>query len=71
MGSGGPLACSENVLLDPVLSQLDSIHMFSPCSFKIMRGGMKVMPPVFFPENVIAITMKFVWMIYPSFAIMR
>jgi hypothetical protein len=35
------------------------------------RGGMKVMRPIFFSENVIAITMKFTWMIHASFAITR
>jgi hypothetical protein len=29
------------------------------------------MPPGFFSENVIALTVKFTWMIYISFAIMR
>jgi hypothetical protein len=36
-----------------------------------MRGDMNVMPPIFFSENVIAVTMKFVWMIDTSFAIVR
>jgi hypothetical protein len=34
-------------------------------------GSMKVMPPIFFSENVIAVAMKFTWMIHISFEIMR
>jgi hypothetical protein len=33
--------------------------------------GMNVMPPIFFSENVIALILKFTWMIHNSFAIMR
>jgi hypothetical protein len=36
-----------------------------------VRGGTKVMLKVFFLEHVIAITVKFTWMIQISFAIMR
>jgi hypothetical protein len=36
-----------------------------------MSGGTKVMPPIFFSENVTAITIKFTCMIHTSFAIMR
>jgi hypothetical protein len=36
-----------------------------------MRGGMKVMLPFSFSENVIAITTKFTQMIHTSFAIIR
>jgi hypothetical protein len=36
-----------------------------------MKGSTKAMPPIFFSENVIAITMKFTWMIHTSVAIMR
>jgi hypothetical protein len=36
-----------------------------------MRGGTKVMPPIFFSENVTATTVKFTWMIHISFEIIR
>jgi hypothetical protein len=36
-----------------------------------MRGDTKVMPPGFFSENVIAITVKFAWISHTSFAIIR
>jgi hypothetical protein len=36
-----------------------------------VRGGTKVMPPIFFLENLIAITVKFTWMFHTSVAIMR
>jgi hypothetical protein len=36
-----------------------------------VRDGTEVMTPVFLSENVIAITVKFTWVIHTSFAIMR
>jgi hypothetical protein len=44
--------------------------MFCLQELSTMRGSMKVMPPVFSSQNVIAITMKCAWMIHTSFAIM-
>jgi hypothetical protein len=38
---------------------------------KNRRGNIKLTPPIFFPENVTAITMEFTWMIHTSFAIIR
>jgi hypothetical protein len=36
-----------------------------------MKGGTKVMPPIFFSENVTAITIKCTWAIHTSFEITR
>jgi hypothetical protein len=36
-----------------------------------MTDGTKAMAPIYFSENIIAITVKFTWMIHTSFAIMR
>jgi hypothetical protein len=35
-----------------------------------MRGSTKVMPPIFFSEIVIAVTLEFTWTIHTSVAIM-
>jgi hypothetical protein len=36
-----------------------------------MRGSTKVKSPIFSPENVISVTVKFTWMIHTTFAIIR
>jgi hypothetical protein len=38
---------------------------------EICKGSVKLVPPIFLSENVVAITMKYTWMIYSSFAITR
>jgi hypothetical protein len=62
-------SCDFMVYHTKVISIIKFVSSVFSCKCK--SNSMKVIPSVFFSENVIAITMKFTWMIHASFAVMR